>query len=352
MIPPLRKEILLLAKHHRTFSAGDIATDLGKKVSRQYISLQLRRLVEDEELVKVGHGRWTRYALPRHAEKLSDRASARLQNNNALDEYRVYADIKRKQSSIRKLPENVEHILSHGFTEMLNNAIDHSGSSAIVIAIEIADGTAKFIVSDSGVGIFRNIMGKRKLANELEAIQDLTKGKVTTQKARHSGEGIFFTSKAADVFVIESYGYRLRIDNGINDIFIEKLRAGCHKGTAIHFEVDARSPKNMGQIFRQYSVDPDEGDFDVTEIKVRLFRENTRYVSRSQAKRLLVDLDKFKRIILDFENVETVGQGFADEIFRVFATENPTIELKPINMNDEVSFMVNRVDRPNPSLFK
>jgi len=41
-------------------------------------------------------------------------------------------------------------------------------------------------------------------------------------------------------------------------------------------------------------------------------------ISRSQAKRLLVRFERFKEIILDFENVESIGQAFADEIFRVF----------------------------------
>ena len=53
-----------------------------------------------------------------------------------------------------------------------------------------------FIVNDSGIGIFRNIMQKRNLKSELEAIQDLMKGKTTTMPESHSGEGIFFTSKS------------------------------------------------------------------------------------------------------------------------------------------------------------
>jgi hypothetical protein len=47
-------------------------------------------------------------------------------------------------------------------------------------------------------------------------------------------------------------------------------------------------------------------------------------------------------VIIDFSNIDTVGQGFADEIFRVFRNSHPDIIIEPINMVDTVEFMVNR----------
>jgi hypothetical protein len=298
----------------------------------------------------MGKGRWTKYALPAEAEKLSQRASAKLKNNKALDEDRVYAKLKDRVPGIKSLSSNVEHILSYGFTEMLNNAIDHSKSKSINVGIKTTDDIASFSVVDNGIGVFRNLMQKRNLANELEAIQDLTKGKITTMKQGHSGEGIFFTSRGADLFILESYGYRIRVDNRIPDLFVERIDRNEVKGTKVEFQISKSSTKEMGEIFRKYQLD-DDSDFDVTEIKVKLYKEDVTYISRSQAKRLLTDLDKFKRIILDFDKVATVGQGFADEIFRVFQSNHPDIELISINMSEEVSFMVNRVEKPNPELF-
>ena len=54
-------------------------------------------------------------------------------------------------------------------------------------------------------------------------------------------------------------------------------------------------------------------------------------------------LDKFKTILLDFKNVETVGQGFADEVFRVWKSRHPGIEIIVKNANDNVQFMINHV---------
>jgi hypothetical protein len=65
-------------------------------------------------------------------------------------------------------------------------------------------------------------------------------------------------------------------------------------------------------------------------------------ISRSQAKRLLTRFDRFKEIVLDFQNVDSIGQAFADEIFRVFKNEHPNINLHPVNANEEVMRMIVR----------
>ena len=53
-------------------------------------------------------------------------------------------------------------------------------------------------------------------------------------------------------------------------------------------------------------------------------------------------LEKFREIILDFKDVEEIGQAFADEIFRVFQNEHPNINLHPINTNEQIAKMILR----------
>jgi STAS-like domain of unknown function (DUF4325) len=65
-------------------------------------------------------------------------------------------------------------------------------------------------------------------------------------------------------------------------------------------------------------------------------------ISRSQAKRILTGLEKFKYVTLDFKGVRLVGQGFADEVFRVFKNRYPDIQIDYINANDDVKFMIER----------
>ncbi len=65
-------------------------------------------------------------------------------------------------------------------------------------------------------------------------------------------------------------------------------------------------------------------------------------VTRSQAKRILARLDKFKIVILDFDDIDNIGQAFADEIFRVFARKNPDITIHAINTNEAVERWIKR----------
>ena len=68
-------------------------------------------------------------------------------------------------------------------------------------------------------------------------------------------------------------------------------------------------------------------------------------ISRSIARRILSNIEKFKVIFLDFNRVKTIEQAFADEIFRVFENKHKEITILPINMNEKVKFMIKRVDK-------
>jgi hypothetical protein len=79
---------------------------------------------------------------------------------------------------------------------------------------------------------------------------------------------------------------------------------------------------------------------------------NEKLVSRSQAKRLLERVDRFKIVIFDFRGVDTIGQAFADEVFRVFKNQHPDMEIYPINANELVMQMITRVEanRVDPTI--
>jgi signal transduction histidine kinase len=91
----------------------------------------------------------------------------------------------------RQLPEHIARILDYGFTEMLNNAIEHSRSKQIRVTMVRVKDAVRFSVIDRGIGIFRNIREQYRLASDLDALQQLLKGKQTTAPASHSGGGSF-----------------------------------------------------------------------------------------------------------------------------------------------------------------
>ncbi|AWB35747.1 STAS-like domain-containing protein [Orrella marina] len=43
-----------------------------------------------------------------------------------------------------------------------------------------------------------------------------------------------------------------------------------------------------------------------------------------------------------FDGVESIGQAFADEIFRVFQNEHPEVSISAQNTNPDVDFMIKR----------
>lgn len=95
----------------------------------------------------------------------------------------------------------------------------------------------------------------------------------------------------------------------------------------------------MAAVFAQYQHDL---AFDVTRPSVKLIAYGTRLVSRSEAKLLLEGLDRFFEVDMDFAGIDAVGQGFVDEVFRVWASDHPATRVTPINMSPVVDFMVTR----------
>lgn len=339
-----KEKILDLAKKQGKIITNDFVINFN--VSRQYANGLISELVREDKLLKIGSTRNSFYVLPEFVKQKPEQFpiyyTKKLKNIN-LEEHQIIDEMEMNFSIIKKTPENIKSIFTYAFSEMLNNAIEHSQSKNIQIEVLIQNNILAFTVEDFGVGVFRNIQKKRNLKSEREAIQDLLKGKTTTMPKSHSGEGIFFTSKVGDLFVLESFGYQLMIDNQIQDVFVEKIKKQ-KKGTKVTFKINLKSKIHLNDVFSKYTNIDSESDygFDKTEIRVSLYTIGGVYISRSQARRILSGLNKFKIIVFDFEKVPVVGQAFADEIFRVFQNKYPKIKLEKINMQEGVEFMVKR----------
>jgi len=340
----LKEQIINFAIKHDKFKVADFVIFKKGLYSRQYISKIVNELVAEKRLIKSGVTTKSLYALPNNAEALGIVAKLTLVNKD-LEEHRVIEKIEKRIPFIFELKENTRSIFDYAFSEMLNNAIEHSKSKNISIEVRKNRGTISFKIRDFGIGVFRNVMSSRKLNNELEAMQDLLKGKTTTAPQTHSGEGIFFTSKIADVFILESYDYILIVENVVNDTFFGKSQGRSKKGTSVTFEIQLNSDKHLIDIFKKFQTDNQNLDFDKTEIQIKLYTLGTVHISRSQARRVLTNLEKFKSITFDFDKVPMIGQAFADEIFRVFQNKYPKIKIEAINMDEAVEFMIKRVGK-------
>lgn len=235
------------------------------------------------------------------------------------------------------------------FTEILNNAIDHSGGTQITVEVGPVNGSTEMLVSDDGVGIFTKIQTTLGLTDERHAILELAKGKLTTDPANHTGQGIFFTSRLVDSFEILSGGvfFSHEIEHAEEWIL---QRPEFRSGTSVRMKLDNHTQRTCKAIFDQYSSGDDYG-FTKTVIPVKLAREgDEKLISRSQAKRILARLSLFKTVIFDFAGVASIGSSFADQIFRVFPKNHPQIEVVAIHATPEVQGMIDAAMRPGQNM--
>ncbi|MFH0922009.1 MAG: DUF4325 domain-containing protein [Fibrobacterota bacterium] len=233
------------------------------------------------------------------------------------------------------LSENVLAICQYGMTEMINNVIDHSNSKTMDLVIAYTIPKIWFWVMDDGVGIFNKIQKDSNLEDPRHAIIELAKGKLTSDPAHHSGQGIFFTSRMFNVFDIIS-GNLFFSGNEKTDYSVEVKQKNT--GTSVFLLIQRDSTLEMKTVFDRFS-DNEENDYGFTKTLVQLKRmqdEGENLVSRSQAKRLIVRFEKFKEVVLDFNGIKTIGQGFADQVFRIFKADHPLTRLSAVNTNEEI----------------
>jgi anti-sigma regulatory factor (Ser/Thr protein kinase) len=319
-----------VGKHPKQIS-GMTAAHFG--ITRQAVNKHLQKLVIEKALLPAGSTRDKSYRLA-----------------SLFEWERVYSitpELAEDQAWSRdvapvlgKLPQNVMDIWHFCFTEMFNNAIDHSGGGEVFVKVARTAANTEIGLLDDGVGIFKKIQKALNLLDERHAIVELAKGKLTTDPTKHTGQGIFFTSRLVDSFEILSGGVYFSHKLGEESDWIHE-RPDIGEGTAVFMKLNNHSSRTDRQVFAEYTSGDDFG-FTKTVVPVRLAQYGEdKLISRSQAKRLLARVDLFRSVFFDFEGVESIGQAFADEIFRVYARSHPEMELVPISATPQVQQMIN-----------
>jgi anti-sigma regulatory factor (Ser/Thr protein kinase) len=254
---------------------------------------------------------------------------------DGLDESTVYQDLA-ITLTLSRLSKHVESVVRYSFTEILNNAIDHSGAALCTMDVLLDASKITFDIREKGIGVFHSIADKFGLEDEHHAMIELIKGKTTTQPQAHSGEGIFFVSKAADRFVLRSHNLQIEWDHDRGDVFVSEQRFLA--GTQVQFELRTDSRTRLEKVFAEFA--PEEYDFQFTKTRVLVKLLQREYISRSEAKRLMHNLEKFSEVELDMRDVSRIGQGFADEVFRVFQKAHPETQVRAINANKAIAAMI------------
>jgi anti-sigma regulatory factor (Ser/Thr protein kinase)/biotin operon repressor len=332
-----KRSILAFLARRREATGRELRTHLG--ITRQALNLHVRALIREGKVLKSGATRGARYTLA--GKRVPSAAQTRVLRLRGADEALVYDQLATTLNLRTQLRPNEEAIFHYAFTEMLNNAIEHSRSDRGEVRMRLTPAAAAFEVRDHGIGIFHSIRSKLGLEDEQAALLELLKGKTTTMPERHTGEGIFFTSRVADRFALRSHRIGVEWNRRRDDVFVSQQR--FLRGTRVEFLIEKGTRRRLEQVFGQFAPAEYDYRFEKTRVLVKMLQAE--YVSRSEAKRLLANLEQFREVVLDFRDVKSIGQGFADEVFRVFAAAHPDKKLIVDNANPVVDAMIRHARR-------
>ncbi len=324
--------LLEQAPHHPKDLARVACEKFG--ITRQAISRYLDELETTGLLVATGNTSQRRYSLKILRDEMFSF------NLEGLEEDVVWRE--HIAPLLADLSANTLSIWQYCVSEMVNNTIDHSGGTELGMRLQRTAINTEIIVRDNGIGIFRKIKQECNLEDERHAVLELAKGKLTTDPQKHTGEGIFFTSRILDDFAILSGDVYFSHKHDEDEDWISE-RDKPNSGTVVFMIISNNTSTTTKAVFDRFASEEHDYGFTKTVVPVRLARHGTeQLVSRSQAKRLLARVDRFSMVLFDFTQVEVIGQSFADEIFRVFERSHPNIKLVAIHASPAVEQMIKR----------
>ena len=245
-----------------------------------------------------------------------------------------------------RLSPALQALAHHAYTELLNNAIDHSGGTRVTVSMRRNRTHLHLLLSDDGCGAFERIRSAFGIEDPRLAVLELSKGKLTTQPARHTGRGLFFTSRLFDVFDLYANGLTYQHSHWQRRDWLSANPLRQQPGTTVFASVALDTPRSLAQVYEAHAGQDGQVEFARTVVPLRLARlDDEALASRAQAKRLAARFESFETVELDFAEIPSIGQAFADELFRVFPQQHPGVRLRPVNMNVDVSNVVRAIDQ-------
>jgi anti-sigma regulatory factor (Ser/Thr protein kinase) len=241
------------------------------------------------------------------------------------------------------LPREVQRMSQHAFTELLNNAIDHSEGTQVTVSMRQTATQMQLLVSDDGCGVFGRIAEHFDIHEPRLAMLELSKGKLTSLPDRHSGHGLFFTSRLADVFDLHANGTAFQHRAWENQRWRDGRPLG-RTGTSIYLAIALDTSRTLARVLSEHSADGQSCAFERTQVPLQLMcHDGVDLTSRADARRVAARLGEFKAAQIDFSGIQSIGHGFADELFRVYANTHPGVALQPVHMASNVSQMLRAV---------
>ncbi len=238
-----------------------------------------------------------------------------------------------------ELSPNLRRMAAHAFTELLNNAIDHSGGQRVTVSLRQTALHLQMLVSDDGCGLFQRVAQAFDIHDPQQAMFELSKGKLTSQPERHSGHGLFFTSRLADIFDIHTAPAAFQYRPWGSRQW-QSARPAATGGTTVYLAIALDTARTLDAVLHAHSASGQGLGFERTRVPLQLLADHGALASRAEARRVAQRLGAFQQADIDFSGLDDVGHGFADELFRVFGRAHPGLALRPLGMNPRVQAMV------------
>ena len=309
------------------------------QISRRLAGQLLGKLEELQWLVAEGTGRKPLYRPGPLRQVVQRYALAGLQED---------LPWRRDFAPCFALAEPMARMAQHAFAELLNNAIDHSGGGTVAVSMRQTPQQLQLLVSDDGCGLFRRIAQSFDIPDPHLAMLELAKGKLTSAPERHSGHGLFFTSRLADIFDIHANhsAFQCRAWDGHDWSAGPPGAVAARAGTSVYLAIMLDTVRTLESVQQAHSASGSGYGFERTKVPLHLVggaAASTTLASRADARRALQRLGLFRHAEIDFSGIDHIGHGFADEMFRVFGRQHPGLLLHPVGMAPAVAAMVDSV---------
>ena len=248
-----------------------------------------------------------------------------------------------------QVPVHVAQLAQHAFTELLNNAVEHSGGTGVTVSMRQTPLHLQMLVSDDGRGIFNAIGETFQISDPAQAMLELAKGKLSTRPDAHNGRGLFFTARLADIIDLHANGAAFQQRDWQREQW-QPTRPACRQGSTVYVAICVDTERRLDDVLRRYSLDGLGYAFERTVVPLRLATgPQVDLASRAQARRVAARLQRFRRVELDFDGLAEVGHGFVGELLRVFHQQHPEVDMVPVNMSPRVAALVGSVVNTGPA---
>jgi anti-sigma regulatory factor (Ser/Thr protein kinase) len=331
-LAPLTQWITEAALAHGDELPAHLMARMG--ISRRQASALLRKLVAMQWLARSGTPRRPRYAPGPLRQVVRRYDIAGLQEDQPWRrDFAPAFDVK---------PE-VRRMAQHAFTELLNNAVDHSGGRTVTVSMRQTPVQLQLLVSDDGLGLFERVAREFAIEDPTLAMLELSKGKLTSDPEHHLGHGLFFCSRVADVFDIHANQAAFQC-RGWDHRRWHAGRPAARNGTSVYVAISLDTLCTLDAVLRAHSASDGSYRFERTSVPLNLMGSGgggeLALASRAEAKRVASRLAQFSVAELDFHGISDIGHAFADELFRVFQRQHPAVQLVPVGMAPRVAAMV------------